>query len=104
LQRIVGRERNLLRRTDGSRHWPLVGFHLFDGVAPVRQYQFIQHELARIEFRVVTDAPLREDQERGLLEIATNALGREFKIALAQSRTRLPSGPGGKFEEFVCRL
>ena len=102
LQRILGRERNLVRHPDGRRHWPLVGFHDFDKVAPVRQYQFLQTTLEDIEFRVVTDDPLSPDQETGLIAIVRKALGEEFHFTLVQSRERLAVGPGGKFEEFKC--
>jgi phenylacetate-CoA ligase len=37
LRRILGRERNLVLMPDGSRHWPLVGFHQYREIAPVNQ-------------------------------------------------------------------
>jgi phenylacetate-CoA ligase len=54
LKRIRGRERNLLIKPDGTRHWPLVGFHRFAEVAPVQQYQVVQLSLEEIELKVVT--------------------------------------------------
>lgn len=104
LGRIMGRERNLLRRLNGARHWPLVGFHSFDSVARVRQYQFVQHAIDAIELRFVTDEPLDDNQQARLVAIAAGAMGCEFRFRLTQSRTRLPIGPNGKFEEFVCRV
>lgn len=104
LGRILGRERNLLRRRNGDRHWPLVGFHSFDNVAPVRQYQFIQHTFEEIELRLVTDDALDDAQQQRFRSIAASALGGEFHFRVTQSRTRLPVGANGKFEEFVCRV
>ncbi len=104
LRRILGRERNLIVKADGTRHWPLVGFHRFNEVAPVRQYQFIQHSLRRIEFKVVADAELTAAELDGLRRIAHQALGSEFAIEIVQSRERLPVAASGKFEEFVCRV
>jgi phenylacetate-CoA ligase len=104
LKRIWGRERNLVRLPDGSRNWPLVGFHLFDSVAPVRQYQFVQHAINEIEFKVVTDHAITREQEEGLIRIAQQALRHPFKITVVQSRDRLPLAKNGKFEEFVCRV
>jgi len=104
LRRILGRERNLIVRADGSRHWPLVGFARFGDVAPVRQYQFIQHSVERIEFRVVTDLPLTRTEISGLRRIAQEALGAEFAIEVVEFRERLPVPASGKFEEFVCRI
>lgn len=104
LRRIVGRERNLVRLPDGSRNWPLVGFHDFDGVAPVRQYQLIQTAPDHIEFKVVTDAEISKEQEDGLIGIAQKALHYPFRMTVAQYRERLKPGANGKFEEFVCRI
>ncbi len=101
LKRILGRERNLIVKADGSRHWPLVGFHRYDEAAPVRQYQFVQHTTRDIEFKVVTDAPLTEAQRAKLIEIATGALGGGLVIHVTESRARLPQAANGKFEEFV---
>jgi phenylacetate-CoA ligase len=104
LKRIWGRERNLVRLPDGSRNWPLVGFHSFDTVAPVRQYQLIQTALDEIEFRIVTDREVTTDQEEGLIRIVQQALNYPFKITIVQFRERLPPGSNGKFEEFICRI
>ena len=104
LRRVLGRERNLIRHRNGDRHWPLVGFHNFDKVAPVRQYQFIQHSFDEIEFRLQSDAPLSAQQKSALQEICAAALGKEFHFTITESRERLPSNANGKFEEFVCKL
>jgi phenylacetate-CoA ligase len=103
LRRILGRERNLLLRPDGTRHWPIFGFHRFRDVAPVRQYQFVQHSMTEIEFKVVEDAELTAAQEAALVEIAREFLGLEFDIRLTQERGRFALPANGKFEEFVCR-
>ena len=104
LKRILGRERNLVRLPDGSHNWPLVGFHEFDTVAPVRQYQFVQHAIDEIEFKVVTDHAITRDQEEGLIKIAQQALNYPFRIRIVQSRERLPARPNGKFEEFISKV
>lgn len=104
LKRILGRERNLVRLPDGSRNWPLVGFHQYDAVAPIRQYQLIQHKLDEIEFKLVTDAALTPEQEQRLVKIVQQSLNYPFKITVTQLRERLPLGPNGKFEEFICTL
>lgn len=104
LKRIWGRERNLVRLPDGSRNWPLVGFHYFDTVAPVRQYQLIQTALDEIEFKIVTDQEITRSQEERLITIVRQALNYPFKITVMQFRERLPLGPNGKFEEFICRI
>lgn len=104
LKRVMGRERNLVRLPDGSRNWPLVGFHSFDTVAPVRQYQLVQTERDHIEFNVVTDAAISKDQEDALVRIAQKALQYPFRMTVVQFRERMRPGLNGKFEEFVCKI
>lgn len=104
LKRILGRERNLLIKPDGTRHWPLVGFHRFEEVAPVQQYQVVQHSLDEIELKVVTAGPLSEVESGALGAIVRQALDFPGTVRVAQSRTRLPLSRSGKFEEFVCHV
>ena len=80
LQRVAGRERNMLLLPDGRRHWPLVGFVQYRDVAPIRQYQLIQRDLASIEMRLVVDSPLSAEQEKKLGELVCSALGFEFQL------------------------
>jgi len=104
LKRILGRERNLLIKPDGTRHWPLVGFHRFGEVAPVQQYQVVQHSLEEIELKVVTAEPLSEAATAALGAIVRKALDFPGRVRVEQSRTRLPLTRSGKFEEFVCHV
>jgi len=104
LKRIVGRERNLIVMPDGTRHWPLVGFHRFRDVAPVAQYQLIQHAREDIEVRLVVDRPLTARQEGDLRQVIQDALGHAFNLRFAYFDGALPRGPNGKFDEFVCNV
>jgi len=99
---ILGRERNLILMPDGSRHWPLVGFHAYRDIAPVSQYQFIQHDRERIEVRLVMEAPMTEAQEAKLKDHMLKSLGHPFDLAFTYFPNSLPRAKGGKFEEFVC--
>ncbi|MGN6515518.1 MAG: phenylacetate--CoA ligase family protein [Rhizomicrobium sp.] len=103
LTRILGRERNLILMPDGSRHWPLVGFHKFRAIAPVVQYQMVQEERERIELRLVVERPLTADEERALIAHVQASLGHAFAVRLTYFAQKIPVGAGGKFEEFVCR-
>lgn len=103
LRRILGRERNLILMPDGRRHWPLVGFGQFREVAPIAQYQLIQHSRTAIEVRLVTERPLTAVEETRLGEVIRNALGAPFALRFVYFESEIPRGPGGKFEEFVCR-
>ena len=104
LDRILGRRRNLILKPNGDRHWPLVGFHDFGNIAPIRQYQLIQETVERITVRFVTDEPLTADQKTAFTDLLQKALGYEFDMEIIDQRDRLPPQPGGKFEEFISKV
>jgi phenylacetate-CoA ligase len=104
LTRILGRERNLILMPDGTRHWPLVGFHKFRAIAPVTQYQFIQHTREDIEVRLVAERPLSGEEEDGLRTLVQKALGHPFALQFVYFAGQIPTPGSGKFEEFVCRV
>jgi phenylacetate-CoA ligase len=104
LRRILGRERNLIHKPDGTRHWPLTGFKRFREIAPVIQYQLRQTELERIELRLVTERPLTEAEEEALRSWLQEILDHPFAVDFAYFESRLPLGANGKFEEFMSLL
>jgi phenylacetate-CoA ligase len=101
LRRIVGRERNMLLTPDGRRAWPLTGFRDFATIAPVIQYQLIQHRIDAVEVRLVVGAPIDAGQERALAALITRSLGYPFTLTFKYFPDRIPRQPNGKFEEFV---
>jgi phenylacetate-CoA ligase len=104
LQSIMGRDRNLLARPDGSRRYPLAGFQEFHKVAPVLQFRFIQHTLNEIELIVHTTAPLVAEQESALTKIVQTSLDYPFDVRVTRSATPLPRSSGGKFEDFISKV
>jgi phenylacetate-CoA ligase len=104
LSRILGRRRNMVTLPDGSRHWPAVGFHAFRAIAPIRQYQAVQHSLDAVEMKLVVDAPLTHDQEALLCTVTQAALGYPFTLRFSYHDAELPKTRGGKFEEFVSMI
>jgi phenylacetate-CoA ligase len=101
LNRILGRERNLVVLPNGERHWPLVGFHRFDEIAEIRQYQLIQHTLSDIELKIAVNSDLPAAKLDALAKIVQDALGHPFCITVKQSTQRLAPNQNGKFEEFI---
>jgi phenylacetate-CoA ligase len=104
LQYIMGRDRNLLARPDGSRRYPIIGFHMFHKVAPVLQFRFIQHSLHEIELIVHTRVALDRDQEAALAKIVQAALDYPFEVRITHSATPLQRSAGGKFEDFISKV
>ncbi len=104
LARIAGRARNLVVKPDGGRHWPMAGFHDFPRVAPVLQYQLIQHTVEEVELRVFTRAALDVAQEEALAGIVRRALGFDVRVRVTRLDAPLPRGQGGKFEDFISHV
>jgi len=104
LRRIAGRTRNMIVKPDGTRHWPLTGYKQFRDIAPVRQYQFRQTAIDRIEVWLVTDRPLTTEEEAALRAHLHWKLRHPFTIDFAYFDGRLPTGKNGKFEEFLSLL
>lgn len=104
LARVLGRQRNLIVLPDGRRHWPISGFQKVRAVAPVKQFQFVQNTRDAIELRLVTDRPLTPDEETAVRAHAHAVLGHPFMLELKYFPDTIPLGPGGKFEQFVCKV
>jgi phenylacetate-CoA ligase len=104
LQYIMGRDRNLLAKPDGSRRYPIIGFQQFHKVAEVLQFRFIQHSLQEIELIVHTRAALAPEQETGLEKIVQTALDHPFEVRVTRSATPLQRSAGGKFEDFISMV
>lgn len=104
LRRVLGRTRNMIVKPDGTRHWPLTGFRQFREIAPIRQYQFRQHSLHRMEVRLVTERALTGAEEAMLKAHLHEKLRHGFEIEFVYFEGRLPTGKNGKFEEFMSLI
>ncbi len=101
IDRIVGRWRGMITRADGTRHWPRTGFHAYRGIAPVRQYQMIQHAVDRIELRLAVPDPLTDAQRSAFEARLRDTIGDGIAFAIVAFPDRLPPGPRGKTDEFI---
>jgi phenylacetate-CoA ligase len=104
LSRIFGRERNLVLMPDGTRHWPFLGAAKLREIEPIMQFQMIQDGRDTIEVRLATRRNLTMPEETDLVGRVQRALGFPFRMRIQYFADRIPPGPGGKFEEFVCRV
>jgi phenylacetate-CoA ligase len=104
LRRILGRQRNMVIHPNGKKYWPLVGFHYYRDIAPIRQYQLIQRSVEQIEVRLVVDVPMNANQQAKLTEVICHALGYPFHLHFVYFPDQIPSGPNGKFEEFTSEI
>jgi phenylacetate-CoA ligase len=104
IRRVLGRTRNLLRLPDGRRLWPLMGVFSYRDIAPVRQYQVVQHDLERVTLRLAVERPLTVAEEEALIEKMLELLDYRFKAEIVYFSPEIPRGPGGKFEDFICEI
>lgn len=104
IRKVLGRERNLLIKPDGTRHWPLTGMYGFRDVANIKQYQMIQHTVHDIELKLYTPDDLTPEQVSRLTEMARKGLGYDFNVTINVSASPLERKPNGKFEEFICKV
>lgn len=103
LSRIVGRYRNAVRLPGGQRGWAMPGSMALQDVAPVRQFQIVQHALDDLELKLVAARPLTAAEEDGLTRATQAIVGHPLpvRISLVDS---IPRSASGKFETFVCRI
>ena len=102
IRRIMGRERNMARRPDGTRAYPPLATGSFWRHGPVAQFQFIQHAVDDIEVRLAVTRPATSDEEQALAAAIQAMLGHPFPLRFSYFEQALPPAPGGKHEEFVC--
>ena len=103
IRRVIGRQRNMLLLPNGERRWPITGFTRYHEVAPIRQFQFIQHSLEKIEMRFVSARKITSAEQQQLAEIINQSLGHPFSIQFSPME-RIQRGVGGKYEEFISLL
>jgi phenylacetate-CoA ligase len=103
LERIVGRGRNLMSMPDGTRRWPGCDLIHLDVVPGIRQHQFVQTALDRIELVLVADQPLSQADQESLATVVRACLGQGLEVAVVRVE-RLPYSADGRFDEFVNLL
>ena len=101
LKRVLGRERNLLKRADGSTFWPLAAQRKVAKIVEMTQWQIIQHAIDDIEYRMVTAEPLTAEQETELNIMLGESLGFPGQVRVTRYANKLPLFKG-KYEESIC--
>ena len=86
---------------DGSSHWPLTGYEEFSGIAPIRQFQFVQKTREDIEVKLVVERALSAPQEERLKRLINSKLGYAFDLEFSY-HDNIARSAGGKFEDFLC--
>ncbi len=106
LNRIMGREQDILVLPTGEQRWTLLGspdVRHFMELAPINQYQFAHVAPDRMEVRLVTERELTPDEENNIAEWVQKKLGYPFAINFAYFKD-MPLSKTGKFKDFVVEF
>jgi len=103
LNRIMGREQDILVLPTGEQRWTLLGspdVRDFMKMAPIRQYQFAHIAPDRMEIRLATKRELTQEEEGNISDWACKKFGYPFKTQFAYF-DEMPLQKTGKFQDFV---
>lgn len=103
LERILGRQRNMVTLPGGRQHWPSFPSEAWLGIAPIRQIQLVQRTVEQIEARLVLPRDLTADEETRLVAALQECLGHPFRIALNRVE-QIPRAANFKYEDFVSEV
>jgi phenylacetate-CoA ligase len=100
IRRILGRSRNLAKLRDGRTFWPVFGVADLPGIAPIRQFQFVQTGYDDLEVRLVVARELTDGEREKLAAHLLEQLGYPFRLHW-RFMAEIPYNNGGKFEDFI---
>jgi phenylacetate-coenzyme A ligase PaaK-like adenylate-forming protein len=69
----------------------------------IRQFQFVQKGLDRIEARLVTDRLLSDDETLFFIDVLQKNMGYPFTIEITYVEN-IPRNKGGRFENFISEV
>jgi phenylacetate-CoA ligase len=101
IAQVLGRTRCAFVFHDGTRVWPRGADALaIRAFVPHREFQMVQLDHRRIEFRYVPDGTERAPDVAGLAAYIREKMHPSAEIVLLPLQA-IPRGPGGKLESFV---
>ena len=109
LNRVLGRQRNMLTLPDGDQRWPNIRdpseFASAGGPAlpPLQQFQVIQRSLTALEVLLVCPRALGADEEDVMRGYLAATLGHAFDVTFTYV-AEVPRSKGGKFEDFRSEI
>jgi phenylacetate-CoA ligase len=103
LNRVMGRQRNMLTLPNGKHTWPTFPVKSWGHIKAIRQMQLVQKTLEHIEVRLVADRPLGPNEESELAEILRQRFGHPFQVSFLYL-DRIERGKNFKFEDFISEV
>jgi len=104
LSQVLGRTRHAFVFRDGKRIWPRVwNATAMQAFVPCREFQVVQVDFERIEFRYVAETAAGAPDLEGLRRYARETLHPSVDIS-AVAVAEIMRGPGGKYDPFVSHF
>ncbi len=103
LERVMGRQRNMLVLADGTTTWPTFPARVWGHIGSIRQMQLVQKSLEHIEVRLVADRRLSPSQENELGNVLCRRFGQPFQMSFRYLE-HIDRGSNYKFEDFVSEV
>jgi phenylacetate-coenzyme A ligase PaaK-like adenylate-forming protein len=103
IARVDGRTRHAFIFRDGSRVWPRLWTLQVENFVSCREFQLVQLDRERIEFRYVPDGSGRPPDHAGLGAYLREMLHPSVVVSIVAMDT-IPRGRGGKFDPFLSRV
>jgi len=104
INRILGRERNMLSLPNGELRWPMTGYQQFEKITNViHQFQYVQHTVDEVEVRLVVSRPLTHEETVALIAHIQSSLGHPFNVRFT-FLDKIPRSRNGKFEDFISHV
>lgn len=103
LNKILGREQDVLILPNGEQRWTLLGspdIKELMGMAPIRQYQFAHVATETLEVRLAVAEALTAEQESRIADWIRKKFAYDFQVRFVYRET-LPLTKAGKFRDFV---
>ena len=100
LDRIIGRQRNMMIGPNGARFRPSLGWRRIRTIAPIVQGQFVQHAIPKLEARLVVERPLTAEEEDAVRKHLCSRMPQLETVNFTYV-SEIPRSDSGKFEDFV---
>ena len=103
LKRIMGRDRGLFTRADGSRFWPQANQYKMSKYVKLLQWQIIQHAVDDVEYKMVVETAPTAEQKAAMEQVLGDAMGFPEQVRVTVFEGSIPT-PNGKYEETICLI
>jgi phenylacetate-CoA ligase len=103
IAQVEGRTRHAFVFKDGSRIWPRLSNFQVENFISCREFQLVQLDRERIEFRYVPDGGGRPPDHAGLGAHLQERLHPSVVVSIV-AMDAIPRGRGGKFDPFLSQV